>query len=255
MIGQSGSELLIAVFFSFFLHAALVALTLILVTVAAPKVHIPLFYEVKLVGQPQELAPSTPPAAAPSLPKAEPATVREKIQPKIKQAAPKPAATAKKGDMPELATPKSKPIQRDETKPSASEEAKPVPKEEPSASNVPAATPATPVLAVSKAEGVAVSTASGDSKQLSSYSQIILQSIGRNWNPPPGVRGLKAKVLFKVLRTGRVFGDVNIEESSGNTYFDMAAKRAILSSNPFPSLPEEFYKQYAEFTVDLQEKY
>jgi outer membrane biosynthesis protein TonB len=54
-----------------------------------------------------------------------------------------------------------------------------------------------------------------------------------------------------VIRSGRVFGDATIVLSSGNTYFDLAARRAILSSSPFPPVPDDFYKEYAEFTVDL----
>ena len=72
-----------------------------------------------------------------------------------------------------------------------------------------------------------------------------------NWNPPQGVKGVKAKVTFRVIRSGRVFGDATIVQSSGNTYFDLAARRAILSSSPFPPMPDDFYKEYAEFTVDL----
>jgi outer membrane biosynthesis protein TonB len=48
-------------------------------------------------------------------------------------------------------------------------------------------------------------------------------------------------------------GDVQLEASSGNFYFDQAAVRAILSSH-FPAMPEGFYKEYEVFTVDLMEK-
>jgi TonB family protein len=252
-IGQSGNELVLSVFFSFFLHTALIVLALVLYTAVTPKVHIPPFYEVKLVGQPVEIAPA-PPAAAqqPPAPKAEPAPVRAKPQPKVTKV-PKPVKAApKKGDMPELSRQKPKPTQKEEAKPATTEVAKTAPKEPISAPNVPSAEPAVPGA---KTEGVGkVSPVSGGSTQLSSYADIIRYSIGRNWNPPPVGKGMKAKVVFKVLRSGRVFGDVTIEEKSGNDYFDMAAKRAILSSSPFPPMPEEFYKQYAEFSVSLQEK-
>jgi TonB family protein len=259
-IGQSDYELVLSVFFSFFLHAAIVVLALILYSASTPKVYIPPFYEVKLVGQPAEIAPAPAAAPAPPLTKAEPARTEKKPQPKVKIAAPKPVIKQlKQSAMPELAPQKKKTARNDEAKPATTEEAKPAtteqakpaPKETASVASVPTAAS---VTAGNKTEGVAVSTASGDSKQLSSYAEIIKFSIGRNWNPPPGGKGMKAKVMFKVLRSGRVFGDVNIEEKSGNDYFDMAAKRAILSSSPFPPMPEEFYKQYAEFSVSLEEK-
>jgi colicin import membrane protein len=266
-IGQSGNELVLSVFLSFFLHAALVIIALILYTTVSPKVYVPPVYDVKLVGQPAMIAPaSAPPSAptsAPPVAKPAPAPVEKKPEPKPKTAAIKPEIkTLKKGDMPELSLKKTKPA-RDEVmkpartehvKPAAPERARPAPKETattPNASSEGAAPSAgtTAGIAVN-----AVNSASGDSRQLSSYADIIRNSIERNWSPPPGAKGMKAKVSFKVLRTGRLFGDVNIEESSGNTYFDMAAKRAILASSPFPSMPEEFYKQYAEFSVDVQEK-
>ena len=241
-IGQSGSELLIAVFFSFFLHAALVALTLILVTAAAPKVHIPLFYEVKLVGQPQELAPSPPPAAAPSLPKAEPATVREKPQPKTKQTAPKPVAAApKKGDMPELAKQKQeKPPARvqPETQPQQAQPAQPA-VSAPSSEKVGAATT------------VAVKMSSGLEKpEFSYYSDLVRKKIKDNWKPLPVPKDTKVKVVFTVLRSGWV-DDVKLEEESGIFQFDQAAIRAIRSSSPFPQFPENFYKPSAVFSAYL----
>ena len=253
-IGQSDYELVLSAFLSFFLHAAIIVLALILYSASAPKVYIPPFYDVKLVGPPAEAAPA--PAAASALPvtKAEPAPiVKKNLQPKVKIAAPKPVIKASKKDaMPELAHQKPQPVQQQESTPATAEQARPAPKETASA---PSVHPAVPVVSDAKTAGVGtVKPASGDSKQLTAYSQKIHDNIERNWNPPPGVKGMKVKVKFRVLRSGRVFGDVNIEEPSGNAYFDMAAKRAILSSSPFPPMPDEFYKQYEEFSVHLAEK-
>jgi colicin import membrane protein len=262
-IGQSGNELVLSVFFSFFLHAALIILALILYTSVTPKVYMPPVYDVKLVGQPAMIAPASAPPSAPSVAKPAPAPVEKKPPPKPKTAAVKPEIkTLKKGDMPELSLKKTKPA-RDEVmkpartehvKPAATEQARPAPKETATTPNASSGGTAPSAGTTAGIAVNAVNSASGDSRQLSSYADIIRNSIERNWSPPPGAKGMKAKVSFKVLRTGRLFGDVNIEESSGNTYFDMAAKRAILASSPFPSMPEEFYKQYAEFSVDVQEK-
>lgn len=84
------------------------------------------------------------------------------------------------------------------------------------------------------------------------YLAIIRDKIERNWNPPPASKGAKARVMFKIYRSGQVAG-ADLAQSSGNFYFDQAAMRAILSSSPFPPLPEGFYKEYFEFSVDLME--
>jgi len=264
-IGQSEHELVISVFFSFFLHAAIVVLALILYSASAPKVYIPPFYEVKLVGPPAEVAPAPAAAPAPPLTKAEPAPAEKKSQPKVKTAVPKPAIKEmKKSAMPDLAAQKKKTARNEVVKPAAeqvkpktaqarpeAEPAKPASKE---TATVPSAPAPVPAVAGNETEGVAVSTVSGESKQLSSYFPRIRYNIARNWNPPPGVKGRKATVLFRILRSGRVYGDVKIEVSSHDDNFDTAAKRAILSSSPFPPMPDEFYKQYEEFKVDLAEK-
>jgi TonB family protein len=59
--------------------------------------------------------------------------------------------------------------------------------------------------------------------------------------------------MFRILRSGRV-GEVKLQESSGNFYFDQAANRSILSSSPFPQLPDEYPREYLEISVDLAEK-
>lgn len=258
-IGQSSHELVLSVFLSFFLHAAVVIIALLLYTTVSPKVYVPPVYDVKLVGQPAMTAPASAPPSAPQVAKPAPAPVEKKAEPKPKAAEVKPPVKAlKKGDMPELSLKKTKPSRDEDTKPAkreqvkpAAEQARPAPKE---TAATPNASSEGSAPATGRTAGIAVNPTSGDSRQLSSYADIIRNSIERNWSPPPGAKGMRAKVSFKILRTGRLFGDVNIDESSGNAYFDMAAKRAILSSSPFPSMPEEFYKQYAEFSVDVQEK-
>ena len=58
---------------------------------------------------------------------------------------------------------------------------------------------------------------------------------------------------FTILRSGLVV-EPDIEESSGNFYFDQAALRAIQSSSPFPRLPEEFFQEQVVLSADLMEK-
>ena len=99
----------------------------------------------------------------------------------------------------------------------------------------------------------AVAVTSPEDFKFPPYLAIIRDKIVRNWNPPPGAREIKARIVFKIYRSG-VVGDADLAEASGNFYFDQAAMRAILASSPFPPLPEGFYKEYEVFSVDLMEK-
>ena len=235
-IGQSGAELMLAVFFSFFMHAAVVAAALLLTMAVAPKVHVPPFYQVKLVGPPagETAAPPVAPPAAPA---------GEKTTPKTRKSVPRSAKAApKKGALPELT--------RKQTKPSPPEraEAETAPTEQATAPSTTA-----PGKAGAPVEGVAVSSSSEDFK-FPYYMAIISVQINRYWNPPPGAKGMKAKVQFTVNRSGMISGPPNLLESSGNFYFDQAAVRTIQQANPFPPMPDEFYKQTATFSVDLMPK-
>jgi protein TonB len=229
-IGQSGYELVLAVFFSFFLHAALVVLALVLVTAVAPKVHIPLFYEVKLVALPADVAPTVAEAPLPEPPKEEPAPVPAPPEPKAKKAEPKlPKPAVKTDAMPELSQQKPEEAKQAEAKP------------EPG-----------PAESAGKTEAVAVSAASEDFKFIGAVTNIR-RKIFTNWNPPVGAKGAKAKVQFTISRSGRVV-ETRLLEPSSNFYYDQAAIRAIQQSSPFPALPEEFSKQTAVFIVDLVPK-
>ena len=107
-LGLSGTDLALAVFLSLFFHLALVAAAFLLYFAEPPKPLVPLFYEVKLVGQPAEVAPAlseVKPApsggTAPPPPKEEPKPKVKKKMPKARKAAPKAAKTAaKKGAIP-----------------------------------------------------------------------------------------------------------------------------------------------------------
>ena len=241
-IGQSGYELVLAVFFSFFLHAAVVAAALLLYMTVTPKVYVPPFYEVKLVGAPAEIAPlpqATPSPASMEAPKTEapPKKTAKKVLAKSKKATVKAAkaakAAVKKGAIPELEQQKPK-AENEEQKQEAA----------PARAQAPAAQ-------AGKAENVTVSVGSEDQKFLGDYSNRITSRIGLHWNPPPGLKGLKAKVQFTINRSGWIVGNPELVERSGNFYFDQAAVRAIQQTNPFPEMPDDYYKQTATFSVDL----
>jgi colicin import membrane protein len=238
---QSGYTLALAVFYSFFLHAAVVVIVLVLQFLVIPKAVFLPSYQVKLVGPPKESVPVS--AAVPAPPKKEEMPVTAKPSPKLKKAviAVKKAAP-KKTSIPDLTRQKKTPEPVEQTKVNET-----APQKKPASPSVPVEGTET---AGKKSEGVVVTSSSDDSK-LAPYFSTLTNRIQTNWNPTPGVRGVKAEVTFKVLRSGRVFGDAIIKQSSGNTYFDLAARRAILSSSPFPPMPDDFYKEYAEFTVGL----
>jgi TolA protein len=238
-IGQSGTKLAQAVFFSFLLHVLVFAASILMLSVVTPRTYIPPSYQVKLVGQPSDLTEESKAETAPAAPKKEEKARKEPVSRKAQTAISKQSKAAlKKGAMPELVQKQKKAVPE------------PV---QPEAPPEPAAGPSAPEHGPAKtggtAEGVSVGTTSSEFK-FPPYLAIVREKIEQNWNPPPSSKNVTAKVLFKILRSGRV-DDPKLEKSSGQFYFDQAAIRAILLSNPFPPLPEGFYKDYEVFSVDL----
>jgi len=74
----------------------------------------------------------------------------------------------------------------------------------------------------------------GDNRAQTSYLAMVKRRISNNWYAPSTVRAMEVVIEFKLAKSGDV-SDVSIEESSGNEYFDMAAKRAVLSASPLPA--------------------
>lgn len=73
------------------------------------------------------------------------------------------------------------------------------------------------------------------------FLSAIERRVSENWYSAvsQGRAGLTCVVYFRLMRDGSV-GDVRIETSSGNDYFDRAALRAVKSGAPFPPLPRGF---------------
>jgi colicin import membrane protein len=72
--------------------------------------------------------------------------------------------------------------------------------------------------------------------------------IKSNWEPPPiDVTGTtySAVVRFRFYRNGTV-KEVMIQQSSGNSYFDDAGKRAILKPRQFPVFPSDMTDAYQD---------
>jgi len=233
-IGQSSGELAAAALFSFFSHIILFSAALFLVSHGVPRILVPPSYRVKLVDLPADMS-NLPPTMSEQAPQPAAPVVKPQAKQKMKahakaaakQARPRPSAVSKNA-LPEL----------DKKKPAAKTEEE--------------TAPAQPAAAGKKQESVAVASTTSEF-QFPPYLLIVRDKVERNWSPPPGVKGATVKVMFRVLRTGRV-GEAKLTESSGNFYFDQAAMRAILASSPFPPLPEGFFKEYETFSVDLMEK-
>jgi len=242
---QSKYTLALAVFYSFFLHAVIVAVALFLHFVVISKAVLPPAYQVKLVGPPKESVPT--PAAAPSPPKKEVMPETAKPSPKPKKAAVElKKAAPKKTSMPDLTRQKKTPAPVEQTKVNEA-----TPQKTPVSPSVPAAGPA---ITGKKSEGIGSITPQQDFKvsKYSWYIDRVSNQIGQNWNPPTGSKDAKARVIFKINRSGWVLAvRLDGEHTIGSFQFQQAAIRAIQASNPFPSLPEEFFQQSLEFTVDL----
>ncbi len=228
-IGQSQGEFMAAILFSAFLHATVIVAAVYFAVTFKPRTYVPPFYSVKLVDLPADLS-QVKPLAAPE--PAAPPVVRKPDA--VKARAPKHTAppakqkAAARDAMPELNAGKKQ--KTDET------------------AEQPGVKPAKPQ------EAVSVAAAEGETDfPFLPYLAIIRDKVQRNWNPPPGAKGATAKVMFRILLSGRV-GEAKLLETSGNFYFDQAAMRAILASSPFPPLPEGFSRDQATFSVDLIEK-
>jgi TonB family protein len=70
------------------------------------------------------------------------------------------------------------------------------------------------------------------------YLSRVQAKITERW-AGKAIPGQQPIAVFEIARDGRV-GAVSIARSSGNSYYDQAALRAITEANPFPPLPPEY---------------
>jgi len=75
------------------------------------------------------------------------------------------------------------------------------------------------------------------------YLVLVRDRIAANWQPPAGLatsgEPARAMVYFQIARSGAVTG-ARLETASGVEYFDRAALRAVVLSDPMPPLPAGF---------------
>ncbi len=208
-------------------HGAFLAMLLFVGRPRKAPVFVPMSLPVRVVspaslGRPQA-APA--PVAAP----VEPPAAAAKARPVIEKPAEKILPSAKA--MPE---PK-KPAKAEKQKPPA-----PGPKA------------AGPALELPTAAGTATGTATGAGVSFGAsvtsldadfpfayYVDQLLSLIGANWFKPESAEGASCVVSFRILRSGQVT-DVKVDTTSGVSYYDRAAARAVYAANPVPPLPPDY---------------
>lgn len=100
----------------------------------------------------------------------------------------------------------------------------------------------------------------GAAPGLTLYLAQVQNKISRYWVAPNvgdfrELEGLQVTVKFRLHQSGKVT-DVVIEQSSGNPYYDLSGKRAVLSADPLPPFPRGLSEAYfdAHFRFVLGEK-
>jgi TonB family protein len=88
------------------------------------------------------------------------------------------------------------------------------------------------------------------------YLKLIQGKIGSLWSPPDFNMGDELRevvVSFTLIATGKI-KSIQIEKSSGNSFFDQAALRAVYMADPLPPLPRDFrdpnLKIHFRFSLD-----
>lgn len=90
------------------------------------------------------------------------------------------------------------------------------------------------------------------------YLALVRRKISGMWSAPPvdvTAQVYRVVVKFRLHRDGSVSGVV-VEQSSGNEYFDLAGKRAVVTANPLPVFPADLTESYfdAHFTFTVGEQ-
>lgn len=90
------------------------------------------------------------------------------------------------------------------------------------------------------------------------YLAQVRRKISSMWSAPPvdvTAQMYSVVVKFRLHRDGSVSG-VAVEQSSGNEYFDLAGKRAVVTANPLPMFPADLTESYfdAHFTFTVGEQ-
>lgn len=206
-----------------------------------------LMREVQLPPEAPRLGEQIPAAGAPvKSAKAMESSVKNLVVPTASKPAVRPQTTP---DLPISAVPATpQPIPAPSFKSLVTQELQ-KPMASPAAPPVVAATPPTadlqkPTLAIRSQ-----SAAPGQSR----YLAIVQQRISQNWAPPAvemSSRSLQVLVKFRLASSGQVT-NVTVEQSSGESYYDLAGRRAVLSAVPLPPFPSDLREPWLDVHVSF----
>ena len=86
------------------------------------------------------------------------------------------------------------------------------------------------------------------------YTDRMKRKIDTNWNPPPfsGVQK-EATVSIEILKSSGLIKSARIIKSSGDPYFDIAARRAVMESRSFGPLPADYPNISIEITCTFSQ--
>jgi len=160
--------------------------------------------------------------AAPEMP----ARSREPLALPDRASAPRPSATPRAGDkeLPSMASPSPRPA--------------PAPERAPSETVARATAPPPIGRRDGSPQGAGAMTLNVSDFPFAWYVRTVHAKITERW-AGRAIPGQQPVAVFDIGRDGRISG-LAIEKSSGNTYYDQAALRAITEAAPFPPLPAEF---------------
>jgi protein TonB len=98
-----------------------------------------------------------------------------------------------------------------------------------------------PLYGMQGAGGIDIGPASVLGTRFGAYVDLMRRQITQHWNTSDvhAAPSVKCGVSFTIARNGSV-SNVQISQPSGNYLLDTSAKRAILDSNPLPSLPADY---------------
>jgi len=107
-----------------------------------------------------------------------------------------------------------------------------------------------PLYGIQGAGGIDVGPASILGTRFEAYTNLMRQQISQHWNRADvhASPSQRCAITFTIARNGTV-GNVQISHPSGSYLLDNSARRAILDSNPLPSLPTAFTG--SEATVEI----
>lgn len=182
-------------------------------------------YEVQLVSLPVEEAPKPKPEPEPARPAPKPAPPPVKPKASVKKPAPPPVEKAKPSLKPGPAV-VPEPAEEATSEPDEPAAKEPVAKAtEPTEPGIQLVTPLMEAVAL----------------KYPYYMNALRRKIDENWSPPGAgfAEAREVLVVFTILRDGSVSG-AEVEQSSGDMFYDQAALRSVLRATPFPPLPEGY---------------